>query len=199
MIENRVHYKYGVGLNTTHISSHICFSDFTRNYNQDFGKSLIYVFNPYPDFTKEEVIKVVKSFRGLNIKLKWVKYPKFGDDLYPLVAIPDSNSLGLIKYVYYVLRYFHETKGSVVSLRKAFELKQEFKSMHISIILMYVAALDGNTGHPISSKGYISYSNVPKNYKEVISLYGDKGFIPWFQIGKDVNESNLKEKLKKHR
>lgn len=199
MINERVHYKYDVNLDIKDLTRAVCFASFTGEYMQDFGSSLIYVFNPYPDFTKEEVIKVVKSFRGLNIKLKWVKYPKFGDDLYPLVAIPDSNSLGLIKYVYYVLRYFHETKGNVANLKKTLELKKELKDIHISIILIYVGALNYAGGHNISSKGYTSYSNVPKNYKEVISLYGDEGFIPYFQIGRDVNESNLKEKLKKHR
>ena len=180
---NSVFFKNGGEFNASGLEEGACYSKYI---NEDKRNDLILIFNPFPDFTKEEVIKVIKSFRGLDIKLKWVKVkeedelPKDLFDIgseYPLVKISNKLSLAQIKYIYYVLRYFHEGGGNIKIMKHALELKNIFKNKHIVSLLLECHRFGYANGHHLAhSASYYLESNSPKpkSYIELMLYLKDK-------------------------
>ena len=185
MVNQYVYYKSGGEFNTDDIKSFVCFADFCNLWKIKGEKNdLIFIFNPFPVFTKEEVKKVIKSFRGMNIKLKWVKYDKLKTtELLPLVLVPKTNSLAQIKLFYHVIRYFHESTSSVEMMRNAINIKKELKYIHISSLIILLSGTKYTYGHPIGGKTSLRVSSWKyQSYRELLLCKKNCNNIPYYQI-----------------
>lgn len=131
-----------------------CYSYFLDRYQykNDIRKYLHIYFNPYPDFTFGEVELLLNSLRKeLSFTLRRFKpeetkkYSYGGknvifkeDEIYPVVTLKiDKLSLGEIKFIYFFIRFFHESDKHVKATRNAINAKKLLPNEKIINLLVF--------------------------------------------------------------
>lgn len=120
-----------------------CYSNLLSSYSNDsYNKYLHITFNPFPEFTKEEVIffldylksyfKLDYEFRELNVRYGVEHYLPKGTE-YPIITVNlHENNRGEVILLYHLLRLLHECNTYIE--RTSICLKTCMNNSEISLI-----------------------------------------------------------------